>query len=86
MKYGETDPIKSIVNKLNADILQVYTDNPRDRASLAIPHVDEEDLVAQALLNIQGMVLYVCITIQQCLTLYTGGKGLWKQVGTCQEH
>ena len=56
MKYGQTDAIKSLVNKLNADILQVYNDNSQDLTPQAFPRAGEEDLVAQALLNLRGMV------------------------------
>lgn len=62
IKYGETDAIASLVRKLNADILQVYSNDARDPVSSAIPQVDEEDLVAQALLNIRGKVSCSSVT------------------------
>lgn len=68
VKYGETDAIKLLVNKLNADIFQVYNNDTQDCVSSTIPRVGEEDLVAQALLNTQGTVSR--ITGQQLLTIW----------------
>ena len=56
VKYSETDAIKGLVNKLNANILQVYSNDAQEPLSFTIPHAGEEDLVAQALLTMQGTV------------------------------
>jgi len=69
VKYAETDAIKLLVNKLNADILQIYNNEPQDCTPFSIPQVGEEDLVAQGLLNIRSMILHARITSYQFLTL-----------------
>lgn len=62
VKYGQTDAIKTLIGRLNADILQIYEDDTQARTPSAIPQAGEEDLVAQALLNMQGMTPPVLVS------------------------
>ena len=55
VKHTETPAIKQLINKLNADVLQIYNEDT-EHGSAATPSVDGEDLVAQALLAVQGMI------------------------------
>ena len=60
MKHAETVAVKQLVDKLNADVLQIYNEDTGERCSVAISHANnEEDLVAQAPLTVEGMTCFL---------------------------
>ena len=60
MKHAETVAVKQLVDKLNANVLQIYNEDTGEYCSVAISHANnEEDLVAQALLTVEGMTCFL---------------------------
>ena len=56
MKHVETPAIKQLIDKLNADVLQIYNEDTEHGSVATPPANSEEDLVTQALLTTQGMI------------------------------
>ena len=66
MKHGSTPAIRQLVNNLNADVLQIETGDTGVcvPGSTMAPHEeDEEDLVAQALINPGVIFFHSLLTI-----------------------
>lgn len=60
VKHAETVAIKQLIDKLNADVLQIYNEDTGENCSVAISHANsKEDLVAQALLTVEGMTCFL---------------------------
>lgn len=56
MKHTETAAVRQLIDKLNADVLGIYSE---DTGEVILHEDSEEDLVAQALLKTLGMVRFL---------------------------